>query len=238
MNHPEIKVSREPEKIYQKLKENNCNIITQAFIEADSKLMNASFDSWESGSTCCLIIHIGSHIICANIGDSRALVVFDNPDNPNKNNFNYWKAVPLSLDYKPEIPEEMNRIIMSGGVVEQMKDEFGEGCGPYRVWVKGKDYPGLAMSRSIGDLKGKEIGVIYNPGILEYDLNKSTRFVVICSDGIFEFLDNQKVMELGKQIYLKNDSSTFCRELVKHSLIEWENNDTIVDDITAVVAFF
>ena len=238
VNHPEIKILKEPEEIYQKLKENNCDIITQAFIEADSKLKNVDFDVFESGSTCCLVIHIGKHIICANSGDSRALVVFDNPKNTNRTNLNYWKAVPLSLDNKPELPEEMNRIIMSGGVVEQMKDELGEGCGPFRVWKRGKDYPGLAMSRSIGDLKGKEIGVIPNPGILEYDLNKSTRYIIACSDGVFEFLDNNKVMELGKHFFLQNDASAYCHELVNHSLIEWEINDNIVDDITAVVAFF
>ena len=94
------------------------------------------------------------------------------------------------------------------------------------------------MSRSIGDLKGKEIGVIPNPGILEYDLNKSTRYVIACSDGVFEFLDNKTVMEVGKSFFLQNDASAYCHELVTRSLIEWETNDNIVDDITAVVAFF
>ena len=237
-NHPEIKSLKEPERIYQKLKENNCNIITQAFIMADNKLKNVDFDVFESGSTCCLIIHIGTHIICANSGDSRALVVFDNPGNNNINNVDYWNAVPLSLDYKPELPEERNRILMSGGVVEQMKGDFGQRCGPFRVWIRGKDYPGLAMSRSIGDLKGKEVGVIPNPGILEYDLNKSTRFVIACSDGVFEFLENKTVMDIGKFFYLKNDASAFCHELVSRALNEWTANDNIVDDITAVVAFF
>ena len=238
VNHPEIKSLKEPEKIYQKLKENNCDIITQAFIFADAQLKSVDFDAFESGTTCCLIIHVGTHIICANAGDSRALVVFDNPANTNKENLNYWNVTPLSMDYKPEMPEEMNRIIMAGGVVKQMEDSLGEGCGPYRVWVKGKDYPGLAMSRSIGDLKGKEIGVIPNPGILEYDLNKSTRYVIACSDGVFEFLNNKTVMEVGKSFFLQNDASTYCHELVTRSLIEWETNDNIVDDITAVVAFF
>ena len=237
-NHPEIKVLKEPEKIYQKLKENNCIIITQAFVAADEQLKNIDFDAIESGSTCCLIIHIGSHIICANSGDSRALVVFDDPRNTNTDNLNYWNVTALSMDYKPEIPEERNRIIMSGGIVEQMKDELGEGCGPYRVWAKGKDYPGLAMSRSIGDLKGKELGVIPDPGILEYDLNESTRFVVACSDGVFEFLDNKTVMNLCKNFFIQNDASAYCHELINYSLLEWEKNDNIVDDITAVVAFF
>ena len=136
------------------------------------------------------------------------------------------------------MPDERKRILMAGGDVEQMKNELGEGCGPYRVWVKGKDYPGLAMSRSIGDLKGKEIGVIPNPGIYEYDLNKSTRFIVVCSDGVFEFMNNQTVMDLGKKYFLKNDASAYCHELVSQALLEWETNDDIVDDITAVVAFF
>ena len=236
--HYVSQVLKEPEKIYQKLKENNCIIITQAFVAADEQLKNIDFDAIESGSTCCLIIHIGSHIICANSGDSRALVVFDDPRNTNTENLNYWNVTALSMDYKPEIPEERNRIIMSGGIVEQMKDELGEGCGPYRVWAKGKDYPGLAMSRSIGDLKGKELGVIPDPGILEYDLNESTRFVVACSDGVFEFLDNKTVMNLCKNFFIQNDASAYCHELINYSLLEWEKNDNIVDDITAVVAFF
>ena len=237
--NPEIKALSDPEKIYKKFKENNCRIITQAFVSADNQLKNMEFDSLESGTTCCLIIHIGTHIICANTGDSRAIVVYDESgDMNNLKNINYLQAVPLSIDYKPELPEEYNRIIMSGGAVEQLEDEFGRRVGPYRVWAKGEDYPGLAMSRSIGDLKGKAIGVIPDPGILEYDLNKTTKYIVVCSDGVWEFLNNDMVKDLGKQFYLKNDAVSFCNKLIEQSLFEWNKNDIIVDDITAVVAFF
>ena len=237
--NPEIKALSDPEKIYKKFKENNCRIITQAFVSADIQLKNMKFDSLESGTTCCLIIHIGTHIICANTGDSRAIVVYDESgDMNNLKNINYFQAVPLSIDYKPELPEEYNRIIMSGGVVEQLEDEYGRRVGPYRVWAKGEDYPGLAMSRSIGDLKGKAIGVIPDPGILEYDLNKTTKYIVVCSDGVWEFLNNDMVKELGKQFYLENDAVSFCNKLIEQSLFEWNKHDIIVDDITAVVAFF
>ena len=237
-NNPEIKALTDPEKIYKKFKENNCRIITQAYVAADNKLKTMDFDSSESGSTCCLIIHIGKHIICANTGDSRAIVVFDESGDMNSKNLNYLKAVPLSIDYKPELPEETNRIMMAGGVVEQMKDDFGQPVGPYRVWARGQDYPGLAMSRSIGDLKGKTLGVIPDPGILEYDLNKSTKFVLACSDGVWEFLNNDTVRDIGKSFYMENDASAYCHELIEQSLLEWTKNDIIVDDITAVVAFF
>ena len=227
-----------PEEIYKKLKENNYKIINQAFKKADKLLKNMEFDVLESGCTCCLIIHIGKHIICANTGDSRAIVVYDQTNNSNPKSLDYLASYPLSIDYKPELPEEISRIMLAGGVVEKLKNEFGEGVGPYRVWKKGTNYPGLAMSRSIGDFKGKEIGVIPDPGILEYDLNKSTKYIIACSDGVWEFLNNEAVMNMGKKYYLENDAVEFSHQLVDRAYKEWEKNDKIVDDITAVIAFF
>ena len=236
INNPEIKELSDPELIYQKLKENNCQIITEAFLTCDEQLKNAEFDAFGSGSTCILIIHIGQHILCANVGDSRALVAYD--DNKEDQELNYLEQAQLSIDYKPDLEEEKNRILLSGGVVEQMQNQFGEGVGPYRVWVKGEDYPGLAMSRSIGDLKGKTIGVISEPGILEYDVNETTKFVVIASDGVWEFLRNETVLEIGKEFYINNDTSALCHKIVDTSVSVWQEKDVVVDDITVVVMFF
>ena len=235
INHPEIKFLQETEQIYRKLKENNFQIITQSFIEADNQLKNVNFNAYESGCTCVLVIHIGQHIICANTGDSRAIVVYDEKG---ENNLNHFNIFPLSIDYKPELPEERNRIIMNGGEVIQMKNEEGRGVGPFRVYVRDGNYPGLAMSRSIGDLKGKNIGIIPNPGIIEYNLSEKTKYIVVCSDGIWEFLNNESVADIGKKHYIKNDPSAFCHELINQSLNLWERNDIVVDDITAIVAFF
>ena len=236
INNPEIKELTEPESIYQKLKENNCQIITEAFLSCDEQLKNAEFDAYNSGTTCILIIHVGQHILCANVGDSRALVAYD--DNKEDQELNYLEQAQLSIDYKPELEEEKNRILLSGGVVEQMQNQFGEGVGPYRVWVKGEDYPGLAMSRSIGDLKGKTIGVISEPGILEYDVNETTKFVVLGSDGVWEFLRNETIIELGKSFYLDNNTSALCHKIVDESVSIWQEKDIVVDDITVVVMFF
>ena len=238
INHPEIKKLKSTEKIYKKFKENNCKIITDAFVSSDEKLKDVEFDTLQSGTTCCLIIHIGKHILCANTGDSRALVAFDESNNIKSKILNNLKAVALSIDHKPELPEESERIMMAGGVIEKIKDEYGQGVGPFRVWAGEEDYPGLAMSRSIGDLRGKTVGIIPNPGILEYDLNKTTKFVIACSDGVFEYLNNDKVKDIGKKFYLENNASDYCHKLLKQSYDEWIKNDTFVDDITAVVAFF
>jgi len=44
--------------------------------------------------------------------------------------------------------------------------------GPYRVWLKTENFPGLAMSRSIGDFVAASVGVISEPGIIIL-INKS-----------------------------------------------------------------
>ena len=234
MNNPEIKNLRDPEMIYNKLKNNNYQIIVKAYLDCDIALQKVNFDAKESGSTCNLIINIGKKIICANTGDSRAIVVFDDYI---ENNINY-KCMPLSIDFKPEMPDEMNRILLRGGEVRQIKNEVGEGVGPYRVWKSGEGYPGLAMSRSIGDLNGKKIGVIPNPGIVEYQLNENSKYIVVCSDGVWEFLNNESVKNIGNKYYRENNPSGFCHELINTSLCLWEKNDIVIDDITAVVAFF
>ena len=142
------------------------------------------------------------------------------------------------MDFKPEIPEEKNRILLSGGVVEQIKNEFGIGIGPYRVWSKGEKFPGLAMSRSIGDLKSKNIGIVPDPGIFEYDLNNVTKYIVICSDGVWDYLTNDIVKDIGKNYYLEDDPSQFCHQIINNAVIQWKQNETIIDDITVVTIFF
>ena len=70
-----------------------------------------------------------------------------------------WEAVPLSNDHKPSIEKEAERIRKMRGRVEPFKDEYGDPIGPLRVWVQGDNVPGLAMTRSFGDLVGASVGV-------------------------------------------------------------------------------
>ena len=235
INNSALRGDSNSESIYNKLRLNNYQIIKQAFLVADNKLKNVNFNAKESGTTCVLVIHIGNHLICANVGDSRAIVALDDHNDPD---LKYLRAIPLSIDYKPELPEESTRILMSGGVVEQAQNDFGISVGPYRVYARGKDYPGLAMSRSIGDLDGKNVGIIADPGIMEFPISKTTKFFILCSDGVWEFLTNELVKNVGRQFYLNSNANELCQELVSRSVIEWKKNDNIIDDITAISVFF
>lgn len=72
------------ETIYQKLKENNYEIIRNAFFLAEDEISLAKFDSQFSGSTSVMVFVVGSKILCANAGDSRAIMITEN--NKKKNN--------------------------------------------------------------------------------------------------------------------------------------------------------
>ena len=119
-----------------------------------------------------------------------------------------------------------------------MLDSKGKRSGPYRVWAGKENYPGLSMSRSIGDLKGKKCGLISTPEIIEYKLDDRSKFMVIASDGIWEFLKNEDVMNIGNQFYENNDIDKFLVEIVRISKYWWEKEDIMRDDITAVIVFF
>ena len=234
-NHPLLKNLENPKDIYRHLKANGYQIISNIYIDADNEIKKEKFNVDNSGTTCVIVFQLEEYIICANAGDSRAILIFDEKNNEN---LNYTKVFQLSYDCKPENPSERQRINNSGGSVEQVEDEFGTREGPYRVWIKGQDYPGLAVSRSIGDSDAKKIGVIPNPQIVEYTIKPQSKYMIICSDGIWEFITNEEAMNIGNKFYLKNDALGLCNELTKLSTDILKKEESVIDDITCVVVFF
>ena len=241
-NNSIIKKCTTPKEIYEKIILNKYKLIENIFLDADMQIRKEKFDYKGSGTTCIIIIQLEEKIICANTGDSRAIIVYNKSSNKNNNKKNILensKVFPLSYDCKPDLPNERKRIYEHGGVVEKALDEYDEEEeGPFRVYIKGEDYPGLAMSRSIGDIDAKKIGVIPNPQFIEYTINDETKYMIICSDGIWEFISNEEAMKIGNEYYLNNDPSGFCQCLYETSLDYWNEEGYSVDDITAIVVFF
>ena len=228
-----VKKINTAEDLYNELKRNGFAFIAELFNLADSEIVaKRAFDYSLSGTTCNLVLQFNKHLVCFSVGDSRSIIVFDKGDNRNMG------IIPLSTDHKPDLPGEIDRIILKGGEVDRLKDMFGNKIGPARVFQLGSEYPGLAMSRSLGDFQAKQVGVIPSPQIIEYDINFSSKYLVICSDGVWEYVSNEQVRNIGNLFYAKNDVVGYCNELVKYSTGLWELNELIRDDITVVSVFF
>ena len=222
-----------PEHIYSELKKNKFGYIIDTFKKADSEMSEQNnFDYNFSGTTCNIVFQFNKHLVCASVGDSRGIFVEDGGES------NLSKIIELSTDHKPDLPGEKDRIYSRGGIVDRITDIFGGKVGPQRVWKAGCNYPGLAMSRSLGDFMAKECGVTSTPQIVEYTINRHSKYLIVCSDGVWEFIKNEQVKELADAYFIKNDISTFCTELVKFAVHSWEQFDIIRDDITVVCVYF
>jgi serine/threonine protein phosphatase PrpC len=211
--------------------------IKESFLKSDSDLIKSkhSFDTEKSGSTVCLLLLSNKNLICANLGDSRAILCSCNEKKE-------WKASQLTKDHKPMDKEEYKRIINSGCTVSRMinPEKNDEEVGPYRVWGKTQiNGPGLAMSRSMGDGMAKKLGVLGEPDIYEYNLNENDKFVICATDGIWEYLNNEDVMNIVKESYINGDEAEeACEILIKKATDSWKKeNSKTIDDISCAILF-
>ena len=207
-----------------------CSTISLTFVQTNINIANDdNIESTFSGTTCSSLIYCPTKIISANLGDSRCVVgKFDGKN---------WKAKNLTRDHKPTEEDEKKRIIEKGGRIESYKDEDGEFVGPERVWLKNEDVPGLAMSRSFGDDVAHSIGVISQPEIFEYNFVNEDKFILLASDGIWEFISSDECVNIVKDYYLKDDIDGALSYLYKESSKRWIIEEEVIDDITLIIMF-
>ena len=212
----------------------NDEFIKSAFLKIQKSLLteNLKIDSSLSGTTCVSVILSLEKIIGINLGDSRAVLArYEN---------GAYNAINLTRDHKLTEPDEMKRILKNGGIIKQYCDsKTKEYIGPERVFLNNSEIPGLAMSRSIGDSIAHNIGVISEPEILRLNYNGNEKFIVIASDGIWEYIDSEECVKIIKDYYENNmDAVGGLNALVKEAFKRWKNENDNVDDITAIVIFF
>ena len=61
--------------------------------------------------------------------------------------------------------------------------------------------PGLAMTRSMGDGVAHSVGVTAEPETMQFTLGLNDKFLVIASDGVWEFLSNEDVANIVLPYY-------------------------------------
>jgi serine/threonine protein phosphatase PrpC len=159
----------------------------------------------------------------------------------------------LTKDQKPNDEEEKKYILSCGGRVQRIVDEFGKMIGPFRVWDKSGNFPGLAMSRSIGDLIAKRLGVISTPIITKYQIKPNDDFfLIIASDGVWDAMENEDAVNFVEcfRRKCKNEkvededivtphNSCIAQLLAEEARIRWYSivaeEDVKIDDISVII---
>lgn len=71
------------------------------------------------------------------------------------------------------------------------------------------------MSRSIGDYLAHTIGVSSDPEVMRFDLKPEHKFMVIASDGVWEFLTNEEIGKIVWPFYIQNCPEQAGNEIVR-----------------------
>ena len=67
---------------------------------------------------------------------------------------------------------------------------------------------------------------------------KEDKFIVIASDGVWEFLSNEEVAQIVLPFFEKRNAESAAEALVRESYLRWrQEEDDIIDDITCVIIF-
>ena len=132
--------------------------------------------SLRTGCTACVCVieENSKKAYFANAGDSRVVLC------------KKGKAIAMSIDHKPDLEKEKNRIYKADGWISDGR-------------VKGN----LNLSRGLGDLeykgnknlKPEEQIITANPDIVLDDFNLDVDFIIVGCDGIWDCLTNQQACD-------------------------------------------
>lgn len=191
-----------------------------------------SLDASMSGTTCTMAYHniLEDKLYIAHVGDSRAVLGHG------------AQVDELTIDHKPSLPEEKARIEKAGGRV------VFDGFYNHRVFAAGGMYPGLNMSRALGDCIGhNEAGLSAVPDVKEVNLRelrekKAGLLLLLCTDGVWEFVESKDAVQMvmkgsrTEQVCSPQELQKRMEEITKLSWDRWmqDSDNEISDDITGI----
>lgn len=195
----------------------------------------SQFDASMSGTTACFALIVPpSRVLLANVGDSRCVLARRTASGGGG-----VQAIPLTVDAKPSLPEESRRIIASGGVVRQLRYGSGNLQGAYRVFRRGDDVlPGLAMSRSFGDIYAHAVGVTWEPMLSTHTLSSRDLFLIFGTDGLWDIMTDSDAVDFVNRYRCRRDPEVSCVEaLTLEAQERWKaaHDEALVDDISVAI---
>lgn len=201
--------------------------LRKSFVSTDAALVITEMNYMTSGCTCVAVYVRDTKLYVANVGDSRAVMAYKPLINAGESSSSSSSAsveLPLvaknlSRDHKPDDPIEMERIVRMGGFV----------CPPQEEGLSARVYLdpdftmiGLAMGRSIGDHAVKSVGVIADPEVLEFDVDPADQFMIMASDGVWEFISSQEAVDIVSK-NLQEGAPAACQALIEEAASRWRD---------------
>jgi serine/threonine protein phosphatase PrpC len=204
----------------------NQKYIVPLFSRIQEKLKNYYISSNTMGTTALIVLLYPRNsdknklsLKVVNLGDSRAVICSE-----------YNIGNQISLDHKPHLFCEKNRIQQMGGVLE-----FDDGDDP-RIG-------GMSVSRSFGDLDNKYI--CQTPDVFDYNIS-GDKFIIMGCDGVWDVLSNQDAVDFVMDKYndLKNSGKSLSymkgrsENNIAQKLADYAIEKGSLDNISVQIIFF
>uniref|UniRef100_A0A1I7YQ53 PPM-type phosphatase domain-containing protein n=1 Tax=Steinernema glaseri TaxID=37863 RepID=A0A1I7YQ53_9BILA len=188
-------------------------IIRQGFVQTHYSMLKV-VDSWpktSSGYSCtagttasCAFIRRGK-LYTGHVGDSA---IFLGMSHEGDDYGQRLESVRLTIDHKPDSPEELHRIESAGGAVMNKaginrvvwnRPRRGH-VGPITVDTPVENIPFLAVARALGDLWSYshltgEYVVSPDPDVSVVPLDRNVKCMVLGSDGLTNVMNPQQMMD-------------------------------------------
>jgi protein phosphatase 1G len=176
---------------------------------------HSDFTGPSSGSTAVVALLRGNKLFVANAGDSRCIMS------------RRGKAIDLSVDHKPELDHEKQRIESAGGFV-----------------FAGRVNGSLNLTRAIGDMEfkyrpdlppDKQI-VTCCPDVKQVDLGPEDEFLVLACDGIWDVMTSQEVVDfVSQRLPSAKSLSPLCGEILDHCLSPSTRQQEGCDNMSIII---
>lgn len=85
----------------------------------------------------------------------------------------------------------------------------------------------LLLISSFGDLIAASVGVIAKPEIWEHAITPEDKFIVLASDGVFEFMSNQEVVDLVVAHNARAGPEAAVKALVEEATNRWRAEEEV-----------
>lgn len=172
---------------------------------------------WSGTTAVVALIDVAAQVFTtAHVGDSRLVLGCGSEV--------HFETADHVVDEAAE-----RRVVAAGGDVRALTVS---GVAARRVFLRGLEYPGLGMSRALGDTQAHAVGVLSEPTVTNVRLAPGSA-IILASDGVWEKVAPRTAANIVAR--RGGDASAAAQALVTEARSRWLEDGGDIDDISAVV---
>ena len=141
------------------------------------------------------------------------------------------------IDKKNQLILQNSQITIKNILKQKGKELFHEENLFKKIFIK--EFKELNLTRTIGDLDAKEIGIISEPEIVECNLKvQKAKFLVMGTSSLFQYISIEEIGNIVRKYYRDNNGFDACIHLEELAKERWIQNAKKVEDISIIIIFF